>query len=201
MASGGSLDQTQSEPVLRALNHVKRLSKAQITQDIHGEVATPITHILRHRPPLLILTRPGAHLLAEGTHILQDIPLDALHGAVAERLAHDAALARVQRLVARVVRVGDRVGEGVVELGLADVGLEAVDVLERGLRVEADAVGAEAHGGAVALVQAPELEVPVALPRVVELVGVGELGEKGARVLGQRVEEDAVDGQAEGLRA
>jgi hypothetical protein len=42
-------------------------------------------------------------------------------------------------------------------------------------------------------VHAPEVEVAVALPGVVELVGVGDLGEEGAGVLGEGVEEDAVD--------
>lgn len=40
----------------------------------------------------------------------------------------------------------------------------------------------------------------VTLPSVVELVCVGELGEAGAWVFGQRMEEDAVDNQGHGLR-
>jgi hypothetical protein len=34
------------------------------------------------------------------------------------------------------------------------------------------------------LVHAPELEVTVTLPGVVELVGIGDLGEEGAGILG-----------------
>lgn len=201
MAGGSSLNEAQRKPVLRALNQMECLSKAQVTQDVHGEVAAPVAHVLGDGPSLLTLAGAGANLLAEGAHILQDVPLHPLHGAVTEGLAHDAPLAGVQGLVARVVGVGDGVGEGVVELGLADVGLEAVDVLESGLGVEADAIGAEAHGRTVALVQAPELQVPVALVGVVELVGVCELGQERAWVLGQWVEVDAVDGKAECLRA
>lgn len=46
-------------------------------------------------------------------------------------MGEHAALASVGALVASVVSVVHRVGKGVVELGLADVGLEAVDVLQR----------------------------------------------------------------------
>lgn len=197
MPSSSSLDKTKSKPIIRTLQHMKRLAKAQIAQNVHGQITAPITHILRHRPPLRLLPSAGTNLLAKRPHVTEDVPLDALHSTIAKRLAHDAPLAGVQLLVARVVRVGDRVGKGVVELGLAHVGLEAVDVLEGGARVKGQGVGAEAHDGAVTLVQAPELEVPVPPVGVVELVGVCEFGEEGTRVLGQRVEEEAVDGQAE----
>lgn len=46
---------------------------------------------------------------------------------------------------------------------------------------------------------APELKVAVALVGVVELVGIGDFGEEGAGILGQRVEEDAVDDETDGL--
>ena len=201
VTSGGGLDQTESEAVVWLLQHVEGLSVGQIAENIHGEVIAPVTHDARRRPALLLVAAIlRADLLAEGPDILQDVALDAPHGRVREGLAQDSPLPRVQRLVPGVVGVGDGVGEGIVELGLADVGLEAVDVLEGGVGVEGDAVGAEADDGAVLLVEAPELEVPVALVGVVELVGVGELGDDGAGVLGERVEEDAVDAEREGLR-
>jgi hypothetical protein len=84
--------------------------------------------------------------------------------------------------------------KGIVELGLADVGTEPIDVLEGAGSVKADTVGAEADDSAIFLVEAPELEVPVAFPGVVEHVGICELGEEWARVFGQRVEEEAVEG-------
>lgn len=45
-------------------------------------------------------------------------------------MGEHAALAGVSALVTSVVGVVDRVGKGVVELGLADVGLEAINVLQ-----------------------------------------------------------------------
>lgn len=48
-------------------------------------------------------------------------------------------------------------------------------------------------GRTILLMKTPELDVAVALPGMVELVCVGDLGETGAGVFGQRVEEDAVD--------
>lgn len=41
-----------------------------------------------------------------------------------------------------------------------------------------------------------KVEVSIAVPRVVELVAVGDLGQEGTWVSGQRVEEDAVDDDA-----
>lgn len=51
----------------------------------------------------------------------------------------------------------------------------------------------------VSLVQPPELQVPVALPGVVQLVGIRDLGEERARVLGQRVKRRPIHNQAEHL--
>ncbi len=49
------------------------------------------------------------------------------------------------------------------------------------------------------LVQAPELEVAITLVGVVELVGIRDFGQKGSGILGQRVEEDSVDDEANRL--
>lgn len=46
---------------------------------------------------------------------------------------------------------------------------------------------------------APKLEMAITLVGVVELVGIGNLGQERAGVLGQRVEEDSVDDDADGL--
>lgn len=111
-------------------------------------------------------------------------------------MRHDSPLTRVQGAVATVVRVGRRVHEGVVELGLAHVGLEAVDILEGGGGVEGEGVGAEADYGPVLLVEAPELEVPVAAVGVPELVEVCNFGEERAGVAGERVEDESVEEDA-----
>lgn len=44
-----------------------------------------------------------------------------------------------------------------------------------------------------------KVQVAVAIPRVVELVAIRDLGDQGARILGQRMEEEAVDDDAGGL--
>lgn len=199
MTGSGSLDQVQREPVIRALEHVESLAEAQITKDINSQVGAPVAHILGYRPALAVASEPLANNIAEGADVAEDEPLGLADGVVGEGGGEDAALAGVDLTVAGVVGVGHGVGEGVVELGLDHVGLEAVDVAQGRRRVEGDAVGTEAHDRAVALVQPPELEVPVAAVGVDELVGVGELGQHWARVLGQRVEEDSVDGEASSL--
>lgn len=102
-------------------------------------------------------------------------------------------------LVSRVVRVGGRVDKGIIELSFADVCAEAVDLLESLVGVEADRVGAETDDRAVSLVHAPELELSVALPGVVELVAICNLGEERTWVFGERVEEDSVYDNAKAL--
>lgn len=160
-------NQLERIAVVRTLQHVKRLAEAEITQNVHGEIIAPVGHVLGHRPALALIGRPEADLLAKGAHVGQDVAFHLLHGAVAEAVAEHAPLASVQLLVARIVRVGRRVYKGVVEFGLAYVGLEAVNLLEGRVGVERDAIGPEAHDAAVPLVLAPELEMPVALPCVV----------------------------------
>ena len=99
-------------------------------------------------------------------------------------------------LVTRVVRVVRRVRKGVVKRRFAHVGLEPVDFFQGRVAVEGHAVGTPAHNRSVRFVQPPELEVPIALPGVVKHVGIGDLGKERARVLSQRVEEEAVDDDA-----
>ena len=111
-------------------------------------------------------------------------------------MSENAALAGVQIAVAGIVRVGRRVNKGVVELGFAHVGFEAVDFLESRVGVDRERVGAEAHEFAVFLMHAPELEVAVTLEGVVCHVAVGQLGQDRAGVFGERVEEEAVDDKA-----
>lgn len=53
----------------------------------------------------------------------------------------------------------------------------------------------------VFLVQSPKLQVTIALPGVVQLVAIRELGDERAGILGERVEEDAVDGDGEELES
>lgn len=45
-------------------------------------------------------------------------------------MRHHTSLARMQRTIPAVVRVGRRVHKSVIELGLADVGLEAVHLFQ-----------------------------------------------------------------------
>lgn len=194
MSGGGSLDELQSKAVIGLLEHVEGLTKGEITENIHGQVVAPVSHVAGFGPALGVsITVSETNLLAKGADIGEDVTLHLLHGRLGKGMRQDTALAGMDLLVAGVVGVGDGVGKGIIELGLADIGLEAVDVLEGRVGVERDAVGAEADNLAVLLVHAPELEVAVALVGVVELVGIGDLGQEGAGVLGERVEEDAVD--------
>lgn len=163
----GDDDQVQREPVLGALQHPKRLSKAQVPQDIHSQVATPVAHVLRSAPPLLLrhdpgtppyilrhpsrsVVRPRPDDLAKGPRVGEHVPLHLLDGIVGEGLRQHAPLPPVQLPVPRVVRVGRGVHEGVVEVRLADVGAVGVDCAEGGGGVEGEGVGPEADDGAFA---------------------------------------------------
>jgi hypothetical protein len=131
--------------VIRPVKHVERLAEAQIAEDVHGQPVTPVGHVARGGPALLLaIAGAPAELGAEGADVVEDVPLRLLDGAVGEGVREDAALAGVHVPVPRVVRVGGRMDEGVVKVGLADVGAEAVDVLQCRVGVEGQAVGAEA---------------------------------------------------------
>jgi hypothetical protein len=156
---------------------VESLAIAEIAEDIHGQIVAPVRHVLRRGPALGSIASLRANLLAEGADIGEDVAFHVLQGAVRESMGDYTALARVQSLVTRVVRVGHRMDEGVVELSLADVGLEAIYLLESRVRVERDAVGAEADNLAIFLVHAPKLNVTVSLVGMPQLMGIGKLGE------------------------
>ncbi len=150
MSRGGCLNKLQSKAVVRLLQHVKGLSKAQVSEDVHGEVVAPVGHVARRRPALGVGRGNGAaggraKLLAKGADVAENVALHLLHGAFGKGVGEHAALAGVDLLVAGVVGIGGRVDKGIVEFSLADVGAEAVDFLERRVGVEADAVGAEAN--------------------------------------------------------
>lgn len=145
MAGCCGLDQAQSEAVLRALEHVEGLSKAQVAKNIHGQVVAPVAHVTGLRPTLgLGAAVFHANLLAKGADVAQDVALHLLHGALGEGVGQDTALPGVELLVPGVVGVGRGVHKCIIELGLADVGAEAVDVLEGLVGVEDERVGAEA---------------------------------------------------------
>lgn len=200
MSGRGRLDEAQGKSVIRGLQHVESLSEAQVTKNIHGKVVAPIAHVSGACPTLgldtSILT---ANLLTESADISEDVSLHLLHGTIREGMGQDTALPGVELLVTGVVGVGRRVDKGVVELGLADIGAEAVDLLERSVGVEAEGVGAKADNLAILLVHAPELEMSISLVCMVELVGVGDLGEEGAGILGERVKEDSINNESSGL--
>lgn len=63
-----------------------------------------------------------------------------------------------------------------VELRLLHIGSVSVDSFQRGGSVEREAVGAESHDGAVGLVTAPEFEVAVTFPGMVDRVPVRNFG-------------------------
>lgn len=92
--------------------------------------------------------------------------------------------------------VGGGVDEGIIELGLSHVGLEAVYVLERRGCAEGEGVRAKAHYRAIALVKPPQLEMAVAAVRVPELVEVGNPREDGPWVGGKGMQEEAVEDHA-----
>lgn len=140
-----STNHVQSVAVILALKHVEGLSESKVTEDVHGEVVAPVRHVLRGAPALAVGGGAAANLGAKGALVGQDVALHLLDGIVREGVRQDAALAGVKVAVARVVRVGRRVHKGVVELGLADIGAEAVDVLEGRGTVDRDAVGPESN--------------------------------------------------------
>ena len=138
MSRSRKRDQLQRIAVIGPLQHVESLPEAQIAEDIHGEVIAPVGHIPRGRPALALhvhihitsgLTTITTKLLAERPDVGQHVPLHLADGAVGEGLREHAALAGVQGLVPRVVRVGHRVLERLVELRLAHVRPEPVDLL------------------------------------------------------------------------
>lgn len=90
-------------------------------------------------------------------------------------------------------------GKRIVEVGLAYIRLEAVDILERDLGIEREGIWAEANYWPVLLVQTPEFQVAVAGVGVLELVGVCELCNEGARIFSQWMKKDSVDCDYESL--
>lgn len=132
VSGGGGLNQAQGKAIVLALQHAERFTIAQVTKDIDGQVVAPVVHLSRLSPALGVgAAILDAKLLTEQAHIVENEPLHILHGAIGEGVGEHAALAGVNALVASVVGVVHGVSKGVVELGFADVGLEAVDVLQR----------------------------------------------------------------------
>lgn len=129
--SSGSFNQVQSKAVLRAFQHVESLAVAQIAKDVHSKVVAPVGHVSRLSPALGVgISVLEANLLAESTDVVEDVSLHLLHGTLGKGVREHASLAGVNLLVASVVGVGDGVSKRVVEFSLANIGLEAVDVLE-----------------------------------------------------------------------
>lgn len=196
-------DQVDGISVVGTVQHVEGLAEAEISQNVHGQPVAPVRHVLGRAPSFVLVDHAAvvANGLAERPDVGQNVALHLLDGAVGEGVRQNAALPRVELLVAGVVRVRGRVHKGVVELGLPYVGAEPVDLLQGRVGVDRERVGPEAHKLAVLLVHPPELQMPVTPPGEVEHVRIRDLGQEGAGVLGQRVEEEAVDNETCCLRS
>src|SRR5512142_2313259 len=142
------LDKLGGISVVGAVEHVEGLAEAQVPENVHGQPVAPIGHVPRGGPALVVaaaaLAIPAAELAAKGANVVEDVALGLLDGAVGEGLREHTTLARMYLLVPRVVSVRDWMHKGIVELGLADIGAEPVDVLEGRVGVEGETVRAEA---------------------------------------------------------
>lgn len=146
MSGGSGLNQIQGKAIVGAFQHAEWFTIAQITKNINSEVVAPVIHFSRLSPALGVGSAIlKANLLAEQAYIVEDESLHILHGTLRKGVGKHASLAGVNRLVASVVSVVDGVGKRIVEFGLADVGLEAVDVLQRLAGAECEGVGAIAN--------------------------------------------------------
>ena len=157
MSGCRSFDKAQGEPVVFTLQHVESLSKAQVSKNIHSKVITPVGHISGAGPSLgLNAGIFTTNLLGESTNISEDISLHLLHCTIREGMGQNTTLPSMQLFVTSVMGVGSGMDKGIVELGLADIGFESVDLLQGRVRVDADGVGAKADNLAILLVHPPE---------------------------------------------
>lgn len=123
-------DEVDGIAVVGTVQHVERLAEAKIAQNVHGEPAAPVGHVLGRAPSFLFCDGPAiiADGITEGSDVVEDVAFHALDGAIREGVRQHTPFPGVQILVAGVVCVGRGVDKGVVELGLADIGLEAINV-------------------------------------------------------------------------
>jgi len=186
MSLRGNANEVHGIPVVGAVQHMEGFTKAEIAQDIHGQPVAPIGHVLGRTPALLLVRQPAklANAFAECSDVCQDVAFYLLYRAVGEGLGQHTTLPCVHIFIPCVVCIGRRVDEGIVELGLAHVGSEAIDVLERRVGVDRNRAGPESHKLAVFLVQSPELEMAVAFPGVVEHVCISKFRQEWPWVLG-----------------
>ena len=186
MSLSGDTDKVNGVTVVWLLQHVEGLAKAQISKNVHGQPAAPVGHVFGGTPALVFRNESPviANCFAESPDVGQDVPLNLLDGAVREGMGEDSSLSGVEVFVASIVGVGRRVNKGVVELGLLDIGSVSVDLVQRRVGVDGQRVGPEPHKLAILFVHSPKLEMPVTPPRVVQHVGIGELGQEWPWVFG-----------------
>lgn len=146
-------DQVNSISVIRAVQHVEGLAEAEIAQDVHGQPVAPVRHILGRTPAFLLVGHPAqiTNCLAKCADVGQDVTLHLFDRPVREGVGKHTALSGVEVLVSGVVGVRGGVDEGVIELGLANIGTEAIDFFEGRVGVDRERIGAEPHELAVFL--------------------------------------------------
>ena len=191
-------NQINNMSILLMFQHLKRFSETQIAHDIERKVVAPIRHILHHTPlPLPLISKSNqrcsrfrAQFLTEGSDITQDVLLHTLHGIVGKGMREDSPFASVGGFIDAAVCVEGilRGREDGVEIRLLDIGAMAVDGFQSGVGVDGDAVWTKAVDGAVFLVASIEFEMAVTFPGVVNGVPVGDFGEEGTGIFGERVE-------------
>lgn len=94
-------DQINGKAVVSPFQHMERLSKAQVSENVHGQVAKPVAHTLWAGPlPALLLRRSSdpqstTNGFTERSHVGQYVPLHLLDGTVTKRMRHHTPFARM----------------------------------------------------------------------------------------------------------
>lgn len=205
-------DQIDRKAVVRMRKHVERFAEAEVAHDVKSEVIGLVGDINRgsevlggmrgHRIGILRM-RGGfgvsSEVCAELSNMREDVILHGLDRSVGESLAQHSSLPGVDSLVdGRVCRKCVlRCPERLVEFGLLDIGLKAVNLLQCCVRVERNGIRAKSIDRSIFLMVSPELQMSVAFEGMICAVEVGNLREKWSRILRERMEPDAVDCKAE----
>lgn len=117
-------------------------------------------------------------MTAPRPNIIQDMDFHGPHSTIRKRLTENPSFTGMRAFVNSCMRAESTLGsrKDGIEIRFLDVGFETIDISKRCVGIDGGAVGPKAYDVSVDLMYAPELQMAIAFPSMIDVVPVGDLG-------------------------
>lgn len=186
-------DEGEGGGIRGAGERLEGFAVADVADNVVAEVVCPMRHVAGRRPSLFRglgnggIGRSAHQAVAEDVDVGSDVWLESLQRAIGESLAAHSSFSSSGAIIDGTEDVGGDVAVFVI-VRFSGVGFASIDLMVRGIAVEAKIVGSNSDDGSIAFVEPVKVQVSLTSPGVVERIGIGNSRKERAWVFGEWVE-------------